>query len=51
MAGAGAETVAEHLGRSIELYPGFRDMAREDSDFEPVKDDPAIQALLEKESA
>ena len=51
MAGAGAEPVAEHLGRSIELYPGFREMAREDSDFEPVKDDPAIQALLEKEPA
>jgi hypothetical protein len=27
MAGAGAESVAEHLGRSIELYPGFREMA------------------------
>ena len=48
MAGSDAATVAEHLGRAIELYPGFRDFARQDSDFEPVKDDPAIQALMEE---
>ena len=46
MAGSDAATVAEHLGHAIELYPGFRDFAREDSDFEPVKDDPAIHALM-----
>jgi hypothetical protein len=48
MAGSDAATVGEHLGRAIEIYPGFRDFAREDSDFEPVKDDPAIQALMEE---
>ncbi|HST25517.1 MAG TPA: tetratricopeptide repeat protein [Gaiellaceae bacterium] len=46
-AGTDADTVATHLGRSIELYPGFRDFAREDSDFDPVKDDPKIRELLE----
>jgi quercetin dioxygenase-like cupin family protein len=46
MAGADAATVAEHLGRAIELYPGFRELAREDSDFEPVRGDPAFQALV-----
>ena len=48
MAGAEADAVAAHLSRSIELYPGFRDMAREDSDFEPMRGEPAIQALLEE---
>jgi quercetin dioxygenase-like cupin family protein len=48
MAGAGAETVAAELARSIELYPSFRDYAREDSDFDPVREDPAFKALLEE---
>jgi hypothetical protein len=48
MAGAGGETVARELDRSIELYPGFRDFAREDSDFDPVREDPAVAAVLEK---
>jgi quercetin dioxygenase-like cupin family protein len=46
MAGAGAATVATHLGRAIELDPEFRDLARADTDFEPVRDDPAIRALV-----
>ncbi len=50
MAGAGAEAVVEHLSRSIELYPGFRDFARADSDFEPVRNEPAIRALLEEQA-
>ena len=45
-AGADVATVAEHLARAIELYPGFKDFAREDADFEPVRNDPAIRALL-----
>jgi hypothetical protein len=50
MAGAGPETVAASLGRSIELYAGFRDFAREDSDFDPVRDEPAIKELMEVSS-
>jgi hypothetical protein len=46
MAQEDVATVAEHLGRAIELYPGFRDFAREDSDLEPVRDEPAIKALV-----
>jgi len=49
-AGADAATVAENLARAIELYPAFRDFAREDTDFERVRDDPAIRALLEAEA-
>ena len=45
-AGADAATVAASLGRAIELYPGFRDFARDDSDFDPFRDDPAIKALV-----
>ena len=48
MAGADAEAVAAELDRAIELFPGFRDFAREDSDFEPVRQHSAVAALLEE---
>ncbi|HEX3456282.1 MAG TPA: tetratricopeptide repeat protein [Gaiellaceae bacterium] len=48
MAGTDAATVAHHLARAFELYPGFRDFARADSDLDPVKDDPVIASLLEE---
>jgi hypothetical protein len=48
MAGAGVEAVAGALARSIELYPGFRDFAREDTDFDAVREDPAFAAVLEQ---
>ncbi len=47
MAGADADAVAASLSRSIELYPGFRDFAREDSDFDPVRDKSPVKGLLE----
>jgi len=47
MAGADADAVATSLGRSIELYPGFRDFAREDSDFDPVRNQLPVKELLE----
>ncbi len=46
LAGADPATVTEHLRRAIELYAGFGDFARDDSDFAPVRDDPGFQALL-----
>jgi quercetin dioxygenase-like cupin family protein len=46
LAGADAATVSTNLARAIELHPDFRDLAREDTDFDPVRDDPAIQALV-----
>ena len=36
----------EHLRRAIEMWDGGREMARDDSDFDPVRDEPAFQALL-----
>src|SRR5439155_8280412 len=34
------EDAFDHLRRAIELSPSFREAARADSDFEPVRDDP-----------
>jgi tetratricopeptide (TPR) repeat protein len=36
----------DHLRRSIELDAQFRDYARDDDDFAPVRDDPEFQALV-----
>jgi hypothetical protein len=36
----------EHLRRAIEMWDGGREMARHDSDFDRVRDEPAFQALL-----
>jgi quercetin dioxygenase-like cupin family protein len=49
-AGADPATVAASLERAIELYPAFREFARDDSDFDPVRDDPAIRALVAEPS-
>ncbi len=48
MAGADAATVAEPLRRSIEIFPGFRAFARDDSDLDPVRGDPEIASILEE---
>ena len=47
MAGVGAESVARDLARAIELYPDFRNLARSDSDFDPVRDSADFRALVE----
>jgi len=49
MAGAEPGAVAASLRRSIELHPDFRDFAREDTDLDPVRSEPAIKQLLEVE--
>ena len=36
-----------HLGRAIELWEGCRGLAREDSDFDPIRDDAAFVFLLD----
>jgi hypothetical protein len=36
----------EHLRRSIEGWEGFRAMAQSDSDFDPIRDEPAFAELL-----
>ena len=36
----------EHLGRAIEMWEGFRAMAKDDSDFDPIRNEPAFVRLL-----
>ena len=36
----------EHLRRSLELSPRFSEMAKEDSDFEPLRDEPGFKELV-----
>ena len=44
---AGRTTDAiEHLGRSIELSERVRAFAKDDSDFDPIRADPAFQELI-----
>jgi tetratricopeptide (TPR) repeat protein len=45
LAGRPADAV-EHLGRAIRMWEGCRDMAREDSDFDPIRDEAAFQELV-----
>jgi hypothetical protein len=45
LAGRTAEAV-EHLRRAIEIWDGCREMATGDSDFDPIREEPAFQALL-----
>ena len=44
LAGRTADAL-EHLGRAIEMWDGCRELARNDSDFEPIRDEPAFQEL------
>jgi hypothetical protein len=36
-----------HLARAIELWDGCRGLAREDSDFDPIRGDPAFARLVD----
>jgi hypothetical protein len=45
LSGRAADAVA-HIARAIELWPGCREMAQGDSDFDPVRDDPAFKQLF-----
>jgi tetratricopeptide (TPR) repeat protein len=41
-----APDAIEHLRQAIDLWSGFRDMARGDSDFDPIRSEPGFVALL-----
>jgi len=45
LAGRSADAV-EHLRRAIDMWEGCRDMASGDSDFDPIRAEPAFQALI-----
>jgi hypothetical protein len=45
LAGHGDDAVG-HLRQAVEQAPRFRELAREDSDFDPIRDDPRFAELL-----
>ena len=45
LAGRTADAV-EHLGQAIAMWDDCREMAAGDSDFDPIREDPAFQELL-----
>jgi hypothetical protein len=45
LAGRTADAL-EHLGRAIAIWDGVRDMAKGDSDFDPVRAEPAFEQLV-----
>ena len=36
----------EHLRQAIDRWEGCREMAKEDSDFDPIRDEPAFEELI-----
>jgi hypothetical protein len=46
LAGDTSDETFEHLRRSVELFPSFRDQARADTDFAGVRDDPRFEEAL-----
>lgn len=46
LAGEAGDQTFEHLRRSVELRPSFREQARTDEDFAPVRDDPRFDESL-----
>ncbi|HEU5371809.1 MAG TPA: hypothetical protein VFU51_05415 [Gaiellaceae bacterium] len=46
LAGDTSDEVFDHLRRSVELFPPFREQARTDSDFNAVRSDPRFEEAL-----
>jgi hypothetical protein len=44
LAGRTADAI-EHLGRAVDAWDGCRAMAKEDADFDPIRDEPAFEQL------
>jgi hypothetical protein len=45
LAGRSADAI-EHIGQAMGMWEGCRDMAKEDSDFDPIRDESAFQELI-----
>jgi hypothetical protein len=41
-----AGDAVEHLARAIEMWEGCHEMAKQDSDFDPIRDEPAFEELV-----
>jgi len=46
LAGETGDETFDHLRRSVELHPAFREQARSDEDFAAVRDDPRFEEAL-----
>ena len=46
-AGRAADAIAA-LRSAVKAWDGFRDMATKDDDFDPIRNDPAFQALTRR---
>jgi len=46
LAGETGDETIEHLRRSVELYPPFREQARRDDDLAALRDDPRLEEAL-----
>jgi tetratricopeptide (TPR) repeat protein len=45
LAGRAADAV-DHLRRAIDMWDGCRGLAKEDTDFDPIRDEPAFRELV-----
>ena len=45
LAGRTADAI-EHLRQAIDMWEGCRDMATKDSDFDPIRNEPAFEELV-----
>jgi hypothetical protein len=50
LAGQTADAV-EHLRSAIDMWEGCRDMAKQDSDFDPIRDEAAFRKLMDVDPA
>jgi len=50
LAGQNAEAL-QHLSRAIDMWPGCRGMAKGDSDFDPIRGEPAFEELMRRDPA
>jgi hypothetical protein len=47
LAGRTADAI-QHLRRAIDMWEGCRELADEDSDFDPIRDEPSFRELTRR---